>query len=345
MENTLTVTEVSRAYGVSARMLRHYEKLGLISSDRKEDYSYRIYRPEDIQRLRQTLVLRKLRLSLKEIGSILNDPGPAAAISVFEKNLSQLNEEIQALQAVRSVTDAFLQALRQRQTLPAGEVILHDSQLLALADALSPTSTLIQEERRKMMENLKQADQASQKLKDVRIVHLPESDVAAAHFVGDDPESRAGEMISDFVRKEKLWQKHPGLRLYGFNHPSPMDETGFHGYEFWITIPDGMEVPPPLEKKHFPGGTYAAHMIPMGNFEEWEWLYEWVQNSDEYEYAGNGSPENMFDNLEEHLNYHDHILETQDGEPQTTQLDLLIPVRRKAKSYPVRHESTDFPTR
>ena len=42
MENMLTVTEVSRAYGVSARMLRHYEKLGLISSGRKEDYSYRV---------------------------------------------------------------------------------------------------------------------------------------------------------------------------------------------------------------------------------------------------------------------------------------------------------------
>ena len=44
-------------------------------------------------------------------------------------------------------------------------------------------------------------------------------------------------------------------------------------------------------------------MIPMGNFEEWEWLYEWVQNNDEYEYAGNGNPENMFDNLEEHFCY------------------------------------------
>ena len=331
MEDALTVTEVTRTYGVSARMLRHYEKLGLIESDRKEDYAYRVYRPEDIQRLRQILVLRKLRLSLKEIRSILNDPGPAAAISAFEKNISQMDEEIQTLQSVRSVIEAFLQAFKQRQTLPAGEVILQDSQLLVMADALSPAATLIQEERRKIMDNLRQADKASRTLKDVRIVHLPESDVAAAHFAGDDPENRAGEMISDFVRTEKLWEKHPGLRLYGFNHPSPMDETGFHGYEFWITIPDGMEVQPPLEKKHFAGGTYAAHMIPMGNFEEWEWLYEWVQNSDEYEYAGTGSPDNMFDNLEEHLNYHDHILETCDGEPQTAQLDLLIPVKRKKR--------------
>ena len=331
MEDSLTVTEVTRACGVSARMLRHYEKLGLITSGRKDGYAWRVYSPEDIARLRQILVLRKLRLSLKEIGAILNDPGPAAAIGVFEKNLSQMDEEIKALQAVRGVIDAFLKALRQRQSLPARETILRDGQLIALANTLSPSSTLIREERQRMMEELKQTEQGWKTMKDVRIVHLPESDVAAAHIVGDEPEDRAGRMIAEFVRAARLWEKHPGLRLYGFNHPSPTDETGFHGYEFQITVPEEMEVPPPLEKKHFAGGTYAAHMIPMGNFEEWEWLYEWVMNSDEYEYAGNGSPENMFDSLEEHLNYHDHVLETTEGEPQTAQLDLLIPVRRKSR--------------
>ena len=40
---------------------------------------------------------------------------------------------------------------------------------------------------------------------------------------------------------------------------------------------------------------------------------------------------------EEHLNYHDHILETHDGEPQTAQHDLLIPVRRKTKQVPVQN--------
>ena len=334
MDETLTVTEVSRTFGVSARMLRHYEKLGLIASSRKESYAYRVYGQEDVRRLRQILALRKLRLPLKEIGDILNDPGLSTAVSIFEKNLAQLDEEIRSLQAVRSVIAAFLKTLKQRKrqpALPAGETALEDDRLLALADALSPASTLIQEERRKIMNDLNQAGQAAGKLTDVRIVRLPASDVAAAHFVGDDPEERAGAMISDLVRREKLWEKHPGLRLYGFNHPSPTDESGSHGYEFWITIPDGMDVPPPLEKKRFPGGTYAAHMIPMGNFEEWEWLYDWVNNSDEYEYAGRGDPDNMFDALEEHLNYHDHILETPEGEPQTTQLDLLIPVRRKMK--------------
>ena len=51
METILTVTEPTRSYGISTRMLRHYEKLGLMESGRKEDYAYRVYRPEDVRRL------------------------------------------------------------------------------------------------------------------------------------------------------------------------------------------------------------------------------------------------------------------------------------------------------
>lgn len=329
MEDTLTVVEVSRMYGVSARMLRHYEKLGLMASERKEGYAYRVYRPEDVQRLRQILVLRKLRISLKEIGDILADPGPAAAVNVFERNLAQMDGELRALHAVRDVIAEFLDALKRRRALPAGEILLQDRRLMALADALSPSSTLIQNERKSIMEKLEQADMAPNTLSDVRIVYLPASDVAAAHVVGDDPELRAGNMIADFVRGARLWEKHPGLRLYGFNHPSPSDDSDWHGYEFWVTVPDGMAVPPPLEKKRFPGGTYAAHMIQMGNFQEWAWLDEWVRKSDEYDYDGSGDPDDMFGALEEHLNYHDHVRQASDGEPQTAQLDLLIPVRRR----------------
>ena len=34
-------------------------------------------------------------------------------------------------------------------------------------------------------------------------------------------------LIAGFVRETKLWEKHPGLRLYGFNHPGPVDDTGW----------------------------------------------------------------------------------------------------------------------
>ena len=57
MDKLLTVTQVSRACGVSARMLRYYEKEGLIASQRVENYAYRVYTPENVTRLVQILVL------------------------------------------------------------------------------------------------------------------------------------------------------------------------------------------------------------------------------------------------------------------------------------------------
>jgi len=90
-----------------------------------------------------------------------------------------------------------------------------------------------------------------------------------------------------------------------------------------------MEVPAPLTKRRFPGGTYAAHCIQMGNFHEWQWLFGWAYESAEWEINGSGTPEDMYGCLEEHLNYYDHIKDTPEGEPEIAQLDLLIPVRKK----------------
>lgn len=329
MDQLMTVTEVSREYGVSARMLRHYEKLGLISSARREDYAYRVYSEGNIARLRQILVLRRLRISLKEIGQILGDPGSSRAIAVLERNLASMNEEARALSTVQEILSQFLAALKARSQLPAGETLLADDRLLELANSLALSDFKLQNERRQTMQEELEAAEQKKNLSDVRIVHLPAATVAAAHCIGDDPEDRAGQMIADFVRKNRLWEKFPGLRLYGFNHPNPKDETGFHGYEFWVTIPDDFEVTPPLEKKEFAGGTYCAHMIQMGNFHEWAWLENWVQENGEYVYCGSGDPEDMFGSLEEHLNYHDHIQQTPSGEPTTTQLDLLIPVKKR----------------
>lgn len=56
-----------------------------------------------------------------------------------------------------------------------------------------------------------------------------------------------------------------------------------------------------------------------------------MRTNGEYEYSGNGDPEVMFGSLEEHLNFHDHIQETPYEGLKIDQLDLLIPVRKKAK--------------
>ena len=326
-QELLTVTEVSRSLGLSTRILRHYEGLGLVESRRRDGYAYRVYDQEAVRRLRQIVILRKLRLPLKQIKRILDDSSAQTAIQVFQEKIAELDQEAGAYTVMRDILQELLQALKSRYWLPAGPVLLDDAQLLGLVESLPSPNLQLKEESAQKMEDLNRAEETAGKLKNVRIVHLPASTVAAAHYVGPDPEDHAGAMIAGFTREKKLWETGSSMRLYGFNHPNPPPEGGEYGYEFWVTIPDDMDVPAPLEKKHFPGGTYAAHCIQMGNFHEWQWLFGWAYESEEYEINGSGSPEDMYGCLEEHLNYFDHILATPEGEPACTQLDLLLPVK------------------
>lgn len=325
----MTISQVSKSFSISTRMLRYYEQIGLIESFRKEDYAYRMYDKTILSRLRQILILRKLRIPLKQIQEILQKPDAVTAIKVFQQNISELDDEIAALSTIKSILSRFVDELQKAADIQIHSLITQDDTILAYIESLSLTSINFKED--KSMDKLKKAEGHLSKLNDVRIVYLPPATVAAAHHIGDDPEHHVCMMIDKFVRETGLCKIKPDLRHYGFNHPNPVDGTGYHGYEIWVTIPDDMEIPFPLAKKHFVGGLYAAHMIAMGNFNEWEWLLDWVDKSEKYEFAGDmQDQEHMCGLLEEHLNYVNHTY-LNNTEPEDLQLDLLMPIRERIK--------------
>ena len=167
--------------------------------------------------------------------------------------------------------------------------------------------------------------------REVRIVYLPPSWVAASHAIGETPENRAAEAIDKFVLESGLAEIKPDMRQYGFNHPNEIPGTDQHGYEFWVTIPEDIEVPAPLEKKFFEGGLYAAHMIPIGAFEEWQLITEWAFNDNEkyYPVLKDDDGECMHGLLEEHLNYRNNVSKFKDGRYDNIQLDLLVPIKER----------------
>ncbi|MCX4986432.1 HEAT repeat domain-containing protein [Streptomyces sp. NBC_00572] len=71
----MLIGDVARRSGVSARMLRHYEKLGLVRPTGRTGAGYREYSGEDIRRIFHIESLRSLGLSLREVGFALDDPG------------------------------------------------------------------------------------------------------------------------------------------------------------------------------------------------------------------------------------------------------------------------------
>ncbi|MFI2645578.1 HEAT repeat domain-containing protein [Streptomyces sp. NPDC018610] len=75
----MLIGDVARRSGVSARMLRHYESLGLVRPTGRTGSGYREYSGEDIRRVFHIESLRSLGLSLREVGRALEDPGFAPA--------------------------------------------------------------------------------------------------------------------------------------------------------------------------------------------------------------------------------------------------------------------------
>ena len=54
----ITITQISKMFDISTRMLRYYEQIGLLKSLRKDDYTYRVYDTHSVIRLQQIIMIK-----------------------------------------------------------------------------------------------------------------------------------------------------------------------------------------------------------------------------------------------------------------------------------------------
>jgi DNA-binding transcriptional MerR regulator/uncharacterized glyoxalase superfamily protein PhnB len=135
-----TISEISNELCISTRTLRYYEQIGLIHSSKKDDYAYRAYDEDTVTRLRQILVLRKLRIPLKQIDVILQSENTAEMIDLFEQNLAEVDDEISTLSTIREIISSFVTRLNKSIHQDIKLNLLDDTDLLEAADALTVAS-------------------------------------------------------------------------------------------------------------------------------------------------------------------------------------------------------------
>ncbi|MEE1792204.1 MerR family transcriptional regulator [Streptomyces sp. BE308] len=104
----MLIGEVARRSGVSARMLRHYESLGLVRPSGRTGSGYREYSGEDIRRIFHIESLRSLGLSLREIGRALEDPGTPSALvgDLIRQTRERIAAETELLTRLRRIDAA-----------------------------------------------------------------------------------------------------------------------------------------------------------------------------------------------------------------------------------------------
>ncbi|OUC94021.1 HEAT repeat domain-containing protein [Streptomyces swartbergensis] len=127
----MLIGDVARRSGVSARMLRHYDSLGLVRPTGRTGAGYREYSGEDIRRIFHIESLRSLGLSLRDVGRALDDPGFTPS-ELVDDLIRQTRERIAA------ETELLTRLRRIGAAEPAGwEDVL---QIVALLQALGSKS-------------------------------------------------------------------------------------------------------------------------------------------------------------------------------------------------------------
>jgi MerR family copper efflux transcriptional regulator len=102
----LNIGGASNASGLSQRMIRHYEKIGLIPAPPRRDSGYRDYSPADIHRLQFIANARDLGFPIDEIGALLSLWSDATRTSAEVKRLAlaraeKLHHKASGLEAMR----------------------------------------------------------------------------------------------------------------------------------------------------------------------------------------------------------------------------------------------------
>ncbi|MEO6627254.1 MAG: MerR family transcriptional regulator [Aquihabitans sp.] len=106
-EQPLRIGDVATASGLTVRALHHYEEVGLLRPSQRSPAGHRLYGRAAVERLYRISRLRRLGLSLDQIGHVLDDP--AWELGEFlASHASALDAELERVTAVQRTVLAAL---------------------------------------------------------------------------------------------------------------------------------------------------------------------------------------------------------------------------------------------
>ena len=106
----LNIGQAAAAAGVSAKMVRHYEDIGLIPKAKRTYSGYRTYSEKEVHVLRFVRHARSLGFSIKQIGELLglwqDRRRPSSRVKkLAQEHIRELDEKIREMQAMKATLE------------------------------------------------------------------------------------------------------------------------------------------------------------------------------------------------------------------------------------------------
>ncbi|MFB7008384.1 MULTISPECIES: MerR family transcriptional regulator [unclassified Streptomyces] len=131
-----TIGDFARYGRVSARMLRHYDAIGLLHPDRTDPATgYRYYGAAQLSRLNRIIALKDLGFTLQQVQAVLDEQVGAEELrGMLRLRRAELEEAMTAAAARLTRVEARLRSIESEGRMPADEVAVKSIAAVRVAE-------------------------------------------------------------------------------------------------------------------------------------------------------------------------------------------------------------------
>ncbi|MFB7914029.1 MerR family transcriptional regulator [Streptomyces sp. NPDC056061] len=131
-----TIGDFARYGRVSARMLRHYDAIGLLRPDRTDPATgYRFYGAAQLARLNRIIALKDLGFTLQQVHAVLDEQvGPEELRGMLRLRRAELEEAVAAATARLVRVEARLRSIESEGHMSMDDVVVRNVPVMRVAE-------------------------------------------------------------------------------------------------------------------------------------------------------------------------------------------------------------------
>jgi Cu(I)-responsive transcriptional regulator len=145
----MNIGEAAKTSGVSAKMIRHYEQVGLLPQAQRTDAGYRKYGDKDVHTLRFIRQSRDLGFSIEQIGELLalwqDRRRPSRQVKALaQAHIQELEQKVQDLLAMKETLSHLVHCCHgdERPDCPILESLAQEAPVVTPSGATQATRGL-----------------------------------------------------------------------------------------------------------------------------------------------------------------------------------------------------------